>query len=64
MILGISEVLPLQEIEFSFLGPLPAEDVDERQVRRDNERPELLADCLSNGQSVKALTFGNGPKLG
>ena len=64
LILGIPEVLPLQEIEFSFLGPLPAEDVDERQVRRDNERPELLADCLSNGQSVKALTFGNGPKLG
>jgi len=65
LILGIPpEVLPLEEIELSFRAALPPEDVDEKHVRCENDRPELLGDCLLDGQCVKALTIGAGPKLG
>ncbi|CAE7300814.1 unnamed protein product [Symbiodinium necroappetens] len=48
-------VLPLEEIELSFRGTLPLEDVDEKLVRRENDRPDLLGDCLLDGECVKAL---------
>ena len=58
------QALLLNEIPYTFTGPLPEHEIDENQISCKKDSKKWWSDPLGNGEATKALCLQPSKKLG